>query len=121
MALREKRPARLRRAARGRAGFVALALALYAAAGVSATWPAVQHLGSQFLAGGAPGHGEAAAGDHLQTGWHLWRGGHQPEAGHAPWRGPYPFRPETRRDLNLARRPFGLPYWPLATLCVAGL
>ena len=30
------------------------------------------HAGSDFLAGGAPGHGEAAAGDHLQTGWHLW-------------------------------------------------
>ena len=116
MALREKRPARLRRAARGRAGFVALALALYAAAGVSATWPAVQHLGSQFLAGGAPGHGEAAAGDHLQTGWHLWLVGHQLEHGHAPWRDPYSFRPETRGDLNFAGWPFGLPYWPLATL-----
>src|SRR5438874_985996 len=62
MELRDERAARLRRAARGRAGFVALALLLYAAAAVSAAWPAVLHAGSDFLAGGAPGHGEASAG-----------------------------------------------------------
>ena len=39
MALRHRRGARLRRAARGRAGLVALACALYLGAGLLATWP----------------------------------------------------------------------------------
>src|SRR5918911_79402 len=77
MAVRERRGARLRRAASGRAGFVALACALYLSAGVAATWPAVRDSGSSFMAGGAPGHGEAAPGDHLQTLYHLWLVGHQ--------------------------------------------
>jgi hypothetical protein len=81
---------------------------------VSATWPAVLHAGSDFLAGGAPGHGEASAGDHLQTGWHLWLVGHQLAHGHAPWLDPYSFRPETGGGTNFAGWPFGLPYWPLA-------
>src|SRR5262249_59906746 len=49
MAVRNVRGAGLRRAARGRAGFVALACALYLAAGISATWPAVQHARTHFL------------------------------------------------------------------------
>src|SRR5438105_5373478 len=114
MELRHERAARRRRAASSSAGFVALALALYAAAAVSATWPAVLHAGSDFLAGGAPGHGEASAGDHLQTGWHLWLVGHQLAHGHAPWLDPYSFRPETGGGVNFAGWPFGLPYWPLA-------
>jgi hypothetical protein len=86
---------------------------LYAAAALSATWPAVLHAGSDFLAGGAPGHGAASAGDHLQTGWHLWLVGDQLGHGHAPWRDPYSFRPETNGETNFAGWPFGLPYWPL--------
>src|SRR5438105_3606906 len=116
MELRDERAARLRRAARGSSGFVALALALYAAAAVSAAWPAVQHLGHAFLSGGAPGHGEAAAGDHLQTGWNLWLVGHQLAHAHAPWRDPFTFRPETGGAVNFAGWPFGLPYWPLSLL-----
>src|SRR5207237_1433371 len=75
-------------------GFVALACALYLAAGISATWPAVLHARSHFLSGGAPGHGEAAPGDHLQTLYHWWLVGHQLEGGHTPWLDPYSFRPE---------------------------
>src|SRR5262245_58595690 len=114
MELRDQRAARLRGGARGRAGFVALALVLYAAAAVSVTWPALRHAGSDFLSGGAPGHGEASAGDHLQTGWHLWLVGHQLAQLNAPWLDPYSFRPETGGETNFAGWPFGFPYWPLA-------
>jgi hypothetical protein len=107
----------LRRAARGRAAFVALACTLYLAAGVAATWPAVRHAGSQFVAAGTPGHGEAAPGDHLQTLYHLWLVGHQLDHGHAPWRDPYSFQPEAKPTLNFAGWPFGIVFWPLdATL-----
>ena len=37
-----------------------------------------------FLAGGQPGHGEAAAGDHLQSAYRLWLPGHQIEQGTLP-------------------------------------
>jgi hypothetical protein len=80
---------------------------------VSTTWPEVKHLHTSFLAGGAPGYGEAAPGDHLQTGYRLWLVGEQLEEGRAPWRDPYSFRPETRPRINFAGWPFGLPYWPL--------
>ncbi len=76
----------------------------------------MQDLGHAFLAGGAPGHGEAAPGDHLQTGWHLWLVGHQLEHLRAPWNDPYTFRPESGGETNFAGWPFGLPYWPLAAL-----
>ena len=76
----------------------------------------MQDLGHAFLAGGGPGNGEAAAGDHLQTGWHLWLVGDQLSHLHAPWRDPYTFRPETGGDANFAGWPFGLPYWPLVAL-----
>jgi len=114
MALRPGRDARLRRAAGGRPGFVALACGLYLAAALAATWPAVRHAGSHYLAGGAEGHGGAAPGDHLQTSYRLWLVGHQLEGGRAPWRDPYQFRPEVSAQLNPAGWPFGLPYWPLA-------
>jgi hypothetical protein len=107
------RAARLRQATHSRRGFVALACILYLAAGLSATWPEVQHLRTSFLAGGAPGYGEAAPGDHLQTAYRLWLVGEQLEGGRAPWRDPYSFRPEASPRINFAGWPFGLPYWPL--------
>ena len=64
---------------RDRGGFVALALALYAACAIWATWPAVQHIDGHYLARPAAGYGEAAAGDHLQLGWAFWLPGHQLE------------------------------------------
>src|SRR5437588_9275139 len=116
MALRDGRAAGLGRAASRRAGFVALAAALYLAAGVSATWPAVLHARSQFMSGGAASNGEASPGDHLQSVYHDWLVGHQLEHGRAPWRDPYTFRPEAKPLLNLQAWPFGLPFWPLDAL-----
>ena len=83
------------RGRRDRGGFVALALVLYAACALWATWPAVQHSGGRYLARPAAGDGEAAAGDHLQLGWAFWLPGHQLEHGppavgrpvHVPARG----------------------------------
>jgi len=65
------------------------------------------------MAEGRAGHGEAAPGDHLQTGYQLWLVGHQLEHGRAPWRDPYSFQPEVERRWNLAGWPFGIVYWPL--------
>lgn len=65
------------------------------------------------MAEGRAGHGEAARGDHLQTGYQLWLVGHQLEHGRAPWRDPYSFQPEVKPRWNLAGWPFGLVYWPL--------
>src|SRR3954470_21995531 len=113
MALRHGRGAGLRRVATRRAGFVALAAALYLAAGVAATWPAVLHAHSRFMSGGAPGNGEASPGDHLQTLYHYWLVGHQLEHGHAPWRDPYTFQPEAKPQPNYAGWPFGFMFWPL--------
>jgi hypothetical protein len=64
------------------------------------------------MASGAPGHGEASPGDHLQTGYRLWLAGHQLEHGQQPWVDPYSFRPEAEQA-NPAWWPYGLPYWPL--------
>lgn len=113
MAVRHLRGAGLRRAARSRAGFVTLGFVLYLVAGISATWPAVRHARSSFLSGGAPAHGEASPGDHLQTVYHWWLVGHQLEHGHAPWLDPYSFRPEAGAQPNLAGWPFGFTFWPL--------
>jgi hypothetical protein len=113
MALRNGRAAGLRRAASRRAGFVALAAALYLVAGAAATWPAILHARSQFLSGGAPAHGEASPGDHLQTLYHYWLVGHQLEHGRAPWRDPYSFRPEAKPQPNYAAWPYGLLFWSL--------
>ena len=57
VAVRELRGAGLRRAARGRAGVAALAVALYLGAGVLATSPALFEAGRAFL-----GYGTAARG-----------------------------------------------------------
>jgi hypothetical protein len=116
MAVRDRRGARLGRAARSRQGFVALAAAFYGASGLLATWPALEHAGTRFLAeSGAPYH-EAAAGDHLQTGWNLWLFGHQLEHLHEPWLDPYSFRPELSPRVNFQGLVFGLPFWPLFAL-----
>jgi len=65
------------------------------------------------MAEGRAGFGEAAPGDHLQTGYQLWLVGHQLEHGRAPWRDPYSFQPETKPRWNFAGWPFGFVYWPL--------
>jgi hypothetical protein len=80
---------------------------------VVATEPAIVHGWSSFMASGAPGHGEAAPGDHLQSGYRLWLAGHQLEHARPPWLDPYTFRPEAKAQANPAWWPFGLPYWPL--------
>ena len=103
MASRSRRGARLRRAARGRAGVVALACALYLGAGLIATWPGARHLDTSFMAEGLPAFGEAAPGDHLQTGYNLWLVGHQLEHGWAPWRDPYSFQPDGRATVEPRR------------------
>ena len=113
MEVRDGRGARLRRALGSRAGFAALAAALYTVAGFVATWPAVLHLNTHFLAGERPTIAEATPGDYLQTGWNLWLFGHQLEHLHAPWLDPYSFRPELSPRANFAGLVFGLPYWPL--------
>ena len=101
---------------RDRGGFVALALALYAACAIWATWPAVQHVDARYLARPAAGYGEAAAGDHLQLGWAFWLPGHQLERGAAPWADPYSFRPEAEAAPNLQGWLLGAPFWPLRLL-----
>ena len=78
-----------------------------------AALPAIEHIGSEFLAGGAPGYGEAAPGDHLQTTYHLWLFGDQIEHGRYPWRDPYSFRPESKPTVNPAVWPYGVVFWPL--------
>ncbi|MCC6222218.1 MAG: hypothetical protein IT201_01860 [Thermoleophilia bacterium] len=133
MDVRAERAARLRRLARSRP----LALVgLYGAAAAVATAPGVASFRSAFIAGGAPGLGEAAAGDHLQAVYRFWLVGHQLGRGAAPWRDPYTFQPLAGEQANLAGWPFGLPFWPLqaafgpvvawnvlllATIVVAGL
>jgi hypothetical protein len=83
---------------------------------VTATWPAVLHARSHFLSGGAPGHGEASPGDHLQTLYHYWLVGHQLEHGRAPWRDPYSFRPEAGPQPNYPGWPYGFVFWPLSAV-----
>ena len=65
------------------------------------------------MAEGRSAFGEAAPGDHLQTGYQLWLVGHQLEHGRAPWRDPYSFQPEVEPRWNLAGWPFGYAYWPV--------
>ena len=97
-----------------RAGFAAVAVALYAVCALWATWPAIRHVDGHYLARPAAGHGEAAAGDHLQLGWSFWLVGHQLERGASPLADPYSFRPEAEAPPNLQGWLLGLPYWPLA-------
>src|SRR5881392_2876547 len=116
MAVRVERASRLRRPARRRARFLALACGIYVIAGVAATSPAVFYARSAFLSGGAPAHGEAAPGDHLQTLYHWWLVGHQLEHGRAPWRDPYTFRPEAQPQPNFPGWPYGILFWPLSAV-----
>ena len=83
---------------------------------MAATWPAVQHARSDFLSGGAPAHGEASPGDHLQTLYHFWLVGHQLEHARAPWQDPYSFRPEAKPQPNFPGWPYGLLFWPLGAV-----
>ena len=71
------------------------------------------HARSHFMSGGAPAHGEASPGDHLQSLYHEWLVGHQLEHGRAPWRDPYTFQPEAKPQPNYAGWPFGFLFWPL--------
>jgi hypothetical protein len=80
---------------------------------VLAAVPGIAHVGGSFLAGGAPGHGEAARGDHLQTTYHLWLFGNEVENGRAPWRDVYSFQPEAKPTVNPAVWPYGPLFWPL--------
>ena len=102
------------RPTRGRGGFVLLALTLYAACALWATWPAIRHVEGHYLARPAAGYGQAAAGDHLQLGWAFWLVGHQLEHVASPLEDPYSFRPEAEAPPNLQGWLLGLPYWPLA-------
>ena len=99
-------------AGRARWGLVAL----FAVAAVVATLPAVGTLRSEFMADGAPGYGEAASGDHLQTTYRFWLVGHQLERGAAPWVDPYSFQPLVEPQTVLGGWPYGLPFWPLDAL-----
>jgi hypothetical protein len=79
-----------------------------------ATWPAIQHADSWFMAHlQNSGHGKVVPGDYLQANYHLWLVGHQIENGRAPWIDPYSFQPESSPRLNFGGWPFGLPYWPV--------
>ena len=86
----------------GRSRFVLLALVVYAACAAWATWPAIRHVDdAHYLARPAAGHGEAAAGDHLQLGWAFWLVGHQLEHRASPFEDPYSFRPEAEAPPSL--------------------
>jgi hypothetical protein len=78
-----------------------------------ATLPASASFGSAFIADGAPGHGEPAAGDHLQAVYRFWLVGHQLARGEPPWVDPYSFQPLVEPQVVLAGWPFGLAFWPL--------
>jgi len=104
--------ARLRRAARGRAGIVALAVALYFGAGLLATSPAVFET-DRFLGYGTPREGRVTPGDHLQSAYNLWLPGHQLSRGEQPWLDPYSFQPEVEARVNFAGWPFAAVYGPL--------
>jgi hypothetical protein len=100
-----------------RVGLALLGLTLYVACALWATWPAIRDVdGSRYLALPAAGHGEAAAGDHLQLGWAFWLFGHQLERGASPLDDPYSFRPLAEAPPNLQGWLLGLPFWPLGHL-----
>ena len=100
-----------RRGDRGR--FIALALVVFAACAVLATWPASRHVDGNYIAGTAPGYGEQSAGDYLQLVWNFWLPGHQLQHGHAPWLDPYSFQPESEQRPSLQGWLLGTPFWPL--------
>ena len=114
MALRDRRGARLRQAALGRP--LALVGAVYAAAAVAATWPAITSFGSAFIANDRIGAGEPPAGDHLQSVYRFWLVGHQLGHGRAPWKDPYSFQPIVEPQTVLGGWPFGFLFWPIDTL-----
>ena len=114
MALRDLRGARLRRALGRRP--VALAFALYLAAGALALSPALRHIRSDFLGYGETPAAGVAAGDHLQSAYNLWLPGHQLAHGRAPWIDPYSFQPEAEERTNFAAWPFAVVFGPLKAL-----
>jgi hypothetical protein len=81
-----------------------------------ATWPAVRSFGASFIADGAEGQGEAAAGDHLQAVYRFWLAGHQVGRGEQPWVDPYSFQPFVEPQTVLGAWPFAVPFWPLEAL-----
>jgi hypothetical protein len=89
------------------------AVLLFAAAAVASVGNEVGELGSSFLSTGLPGFGEAAIGDHNQTGYWFWLVGDQLESGAAPWIDPYSFQPLVEPRVVFGGLPFGLAYWPL--------
>ena len=97
----------------GRSRYPLLAVVLYVACALWATWPAIRHVEGHYLARPAAGYGEAAAGDHLQLGWAFWLFGHQIERGASPLADPYSFRPEAEAPPNLQGWLLGVPFWPL--------
>jgi len=113
MALRARRTPRLRCLAGSRAGTALGLVALYGTAAVVSAWPGLGAFRSDYLAGGEPGFGEAAVGDHGQVVYRLWLLGHQIAHAAAPWRDPYSFQPLVEPQVALAGWPFGLPFWPL--------
>jgi hypothetical protein len=86
---------------------------LFAAAAVAAVGNELGELRSSFLSTGLPGYGEAAIGDHNQTGYWFWLVGHQLGDGAAPWIDPYSFQPLVEPRVVFGGLPFGLAYWPL--------
>jgi hypothetical protein len=77
----------------------------------------VQHAHERFLAADATRlPGSPAAGDHLQSAYRLWLFGHQLERGEPPWRDPYSFRAEAPAQASPAGWPYGLVFWPVASL-----
>lgn len=116
MAVRAWRGTGLGRAARGRAGVVGLAVALYLAAGIYATSPALGDARSHFLGYGRPVEGRVTPGDHLQSAYNLWLPGHQLARGEAPWLDPYSFQPIAPKRVNFPSWPFALVFGPLKAL-----
>ena len=85
--------------------FAVLALARYGGCALWATWPAVRHVDGHYLARPAAGHGEAAAGDHLQLGWAFWLVGHQLERRESPLTDPASIRRAVTRRRAAMRLP----------------
>jgi hypothetical protein len=116
MAVRVLRAAGLRRVGiRGARALTSAAAAafLYVLVAVAATWPGVLSFADSFIADGGDGHGEAAAGDHLQAVYRFWLVGQQLERGEPPWVDPYSFQPLVEPQTVLGAWPFGLTFWPL--------
>lgn len=86
---------------------------VFGAAAVAAVGNELGTLGSSFLSTGLPGYGEAATGDHVQTGWWFWLIGHQLGHGAAPWRDPYSFQPLMDPQVVFGGWPYGFAFWPL--------